>query len=156
MQTSGNSQVGHATSAVEQAVIEAEAEAKRKAEEAERQAEEERINAQKAISKYVGQIGEKVELNLTFDHSAYWEQPSFRGYGMETMYAHTFKDAEGNKFVWKTTKWIGISGTGEHGESTFADYEEGQALIVKATIKDHSEYDGEKQTILTRCKIALV
>ncbi|MCF0105407.1 MAG: hypothetical protein HUJ53_01450, partial [Holdemanella sp.] len=48
----------------EQARIEAEAEEKRQAEELAKQAEEERIKAEKAISKFVGQIGDKIDLHL--------------------------------------------------------------------------------------------
>lgn len=30
---------------------------------------------------------------------------------------------------------------------------EGDSIVLKATIKEHNEYKGCKQTVLTRCKI---
>lgn len=51
-----------------------------------------------------------------------------------------FMDIEGNIFIWKT--------------STNQELEQGQKVKIKGRIKDHSEYRGAKQTILTRCKIA--
>jgi hypothetical protein len=117
-------------------------EAERAAEEARREAERARIQAEKAISQHVGQIGEKVEFAGTYVRTGSWEQRSFRGFGMDTMFAHTFKDADGNVFVWKTQKGVNM----EYGEN----------VRVRGTIKNHSEYDGEKQTELTRCKITTV
>jgi hypothetical protein len=75
----------------------------------------------------------------TYVGSGQWEQKSYVGFGTQTMFAHSFKDDNGNKLVWKTTSYM--SGDG------------GERVLLKGTIKDHSEYDGEKQTLLTRCKI---
>lgn len=117
---------------------EAEAEARRLAKEA----EEARIKAQKAISQYVGPIGDKLDLAATFDHTAWFECRSFVGYGTETMFIHTFKDADGNKLIWKTTNGLGSLGL-----------QEGDLVQIKGTVKEHKEYKDEKQTVLTRCKI---
>ena len=123
-----------------------EAEAKRKAEEAEREA---KIKAEKAISQYIGTVGDKLNMEVTYDHSAYFKVRSFTGYGEDTIYVHTFKDVNGNKLVWKTSKCLGT--WLENGE--WNSYEEGQAVVLKGTIKEHNEYKDEKQTILTRCKV---
>ena len=123
-----------------QAEWEAEQEAKRKAKEeaerieAERKAAEE---ARKAISKHYGEIGQRVKLNLTYVGSAHFE--IHVGWSTQTMYIHNFLDESGNKFVWKSTCYVGI--------------DDGESAQVTGTIKDHSEYKGEKQTVLTRCKI---
>lgn len=109
------------------------------AERAAREAEEARIKAQKAISQHVGEVGEKVEFKGTYVKSGSWEQKAYAGYGMTTMYIHTFKDADGNAFTWKTQR-------------SFA-FEYGENVNVKGTIKAHSEYKDEKQTELTRCKV---
>ena len=105
----------------------------------EKLAEEERERARKAISQYVGQIGDKFEGIICYERCGSWEQPSYAGWGTVTMYCHTFKDVDGNKFVWKTERGLGLA--------------YGQPVMVKGTIKDHKEYDGEKQTVLTRCRI---
>lgn len=122
-------------------------EAERKAkEEADRKAREEaeaehqrKIEEEKAKSEYIGQVGEKIEINVTLKKSIWYEAPSFRGFGTETRYIHIFKDGD-NTLIWKT--WNGIG------------KESGETLTIKGTIKEHNEYEGEKQTILTRCKVA--
>ena len=95
--------------------------------------------ARKAISQYTGQIGDKIDLDVTLERSAWFEIPSFRGFGIETMHVYTFRNANGDALVWKTSKGLNL--------------EEGTKVHLTGTIKDHSEYKEEKQTVLTRCKI---
>lgn len=64
-----------------------------------------------------------------------------------TTYLHIFEDVDGNKANWFASS------------CPFGYDDERQAAIGKmhkitGSVKDHSEYKGEKQTILTRCKIA--
>ena len=87
-------------------------------------------------SEYVGNIGDKVSVDLTLKR-AYSYETSF-GYRTQTVYINSFEDEDGNVYVWKTQSWLG---------------EEGKTYWVSGTIKDHSEYKGIKQNILTRCKI---
>lgn len=134
------------------AKAEAEAEAKRKAEEeAEkaRQAEEARIKAEKAVSQHIGKKGDKLDMIVTFEKIAWFEVPSFKGWGTDTMYVYTFKDADGNKLVWKTTSNLGK--WNDDGEWIHPD--EGQQVQLKGTVKNHTEYQDEKQTELTRCRV---
>lgn len=119
---------------------EAERKAREAEEEAARKAEEERIKAEKAISQYVGTEGERIDMQATYIGSASFDVPSFSGFGMDTMYIHMFKDGNGNKLVWKTGKGIGL--------------ERETQVSLRGTIKAHSEYKDEKQTVLTRCKIS--
>lgn len=83
-----------------------------------------------------------MSINCTYHHSGSWEQKAFAGYGMTTMFAHTFKDADGNVFTWKTQKGIAL--------------ERGAAVNLSGTVKEHTEYKGERQTVLTRCKVVAV
>ena len=55
------------------------------------------------------------------------------------MWIYTFRNEHGDSIVWKTSKTLPI--------------ERNQRVHVRGTIKEHSEYKDEKQTILTRCKI---
>ena len=114
----------------------------RKEEEALRQAEEARIKAQKALSQYVGEIGQRMTITGTFVKTAWFKVQSFSGFGEDTMYIHTFKDADGNVLVWKTGRGLGDINVAE-----------GDQVQIKGTVKQHSEYKDEKQTVLTRCKI---
>ena len=125
--------------AEEIAKAEAERKAKEEAERLAKEAEEQRIKEQKAKSQHIGQVGDKIEMDVILDHRAWFDIPSFRGYGTDTMYIYTFRDDQGNAIVWKTSKGL--------------VHENGQRLHLKATIKEHSEYDGEKQTIITRAKV---
>lgn len=134
---------------------EAEQEAKRLAKEAE---EKER----KARSQYVGEVGDKINTELTYEGSASWEASKYYGYGVETNYIHRFRDADGNLLVWKTTKSLGWDVEGDRKNHYATDNgkfiawhspEQGDKVTVKGTIKAHSEYKDEKQTVLTRCKV---
>lgn len=86
---------------------------------------------------YVGSIGERLEVKAVYQFSSHWTH--FIGYMIQTMYCHSFKDKDGNVLIWKTASSLGL--------------EEGQEVTLKGTVKDHSEYKDEKQTVLTRCKI---
>ena len=57
------------------------------------------------------------------------------------MYAHNFKDEHGNVMVWKSGTYPEALG------------EDGKKVLLKGTVKEHSEYKDEKQTVLTRCKV---
>ena len=88
-------------------------------------------------SAYVGAEGEKVELTLQLVKVGGYES-SFGGRTVNIA-VYTFEDEHHNKLVWKTQKGI---------EGEICDF-----FKVKGTVKEHSEYLGEKQTVLTRCKV---
>lgn len=132
----------------EQEAREREAEAERLEEEARIKAENERLLAEKALSHYVGEVGEKVDIRARYIKTAWFEVQSFRGYGTETMYVHTFKIGN-DTIIWKTTASLGKWNDKDEWES----FEEGSQVHIKGTIKEHKEYDGEKQTVLTRCRV---
>ena len=117
-------------------------EARVKAEE-EKKAEQERLEAEeraeKAKSQYYGNVGDKIEVKAVYKFSAWYECKSFAGYGTETHYIHNFKVGD-NTLVWKTTNGLG-------------DLERDTEVTIKGTVKEHTEYREEKQTVLTRCKI---
>lgn len=82
-------------------------------------------------SEYVGEIGDRIEETLTVTKAVTLESY----YGTSIM--HIMEDAIGNVFVWITKA---------------KNYPEGKVVTLRGTIKDHKEYKGTKQTILTRCK----
>ena len=85
------------------------------------------------ISNYFGKINEKIQRELTYIMSFSFDSD----FGI--CFIHKFEDIEGNIFIWKTNNNINM--------------DERRALKVKGTIKEHKEYKGIKQTILTRCKV---
>lgn len=87
----------------------------------------------KLISNHVGSIKERKIFDLVLKHDY-----DFMGhYGMS--YKYIFEDANGNIMVW--------------GTSNKQDFVRGQKYSIKGTIKDHSEFKGTKQTILSRCEV---
>ena len=124
--------------------------AKREEEERREREERKRIEAErKAISQHIGNVGDKVSLDLTYTGSAHWEQRAFSGYGTELCFIHKFEDASGNVITWKTGSALGW--TDEKGY--WYHPEDGALVNVSGRIKDHAIYNEQKQTVLTRCKV---
>lgn len=85
-----------------------------------------------AASNYVGNEGQRITITTaTAKLVASWETD----FGVIRLYK--FTDAQGNVFVWRTSKNLKIS----------------DCMQIKGTVKEHSEYDGVKQTVITRCVI---
>ena len=136
----------HKAEAEKRAKEQAEIQAREEAERAEREA---RIKAEKAISQYVGEVGKRITVKATYISSTWFEVKSFRGYGTETMYVHTFKDVDGNKLIWKTSTSLGTW----LEDGTWQKHKYGENIDITGTVKEHKEYRGEKQTALNRCKL---
>ena len=88
----------------------------------------ERIAAN-AASNYVGEIGKRIELDLVVEFVKHFDS----AFGMMTL--TTMKDVDGNVFVHKGSG-MGLS--------------KGDAVSIKATIKAHNDYNGIKQTQVSR------
>ena len=99
---------------------------------------------EKANSEYVGQVGDKVEINIQSVRVLYTKHNHY-GYGYTNTYVQEIIDEKGNIYIWSSeTSLVNL----------FEDYRaDKKTLNVKATIKAHSEYKGIKQTIITRAKI---
>jgi len=109
---------------------------------------------EQSISDYVGQPGEKIQLELTYISSASYEF-QISAWNSTTNWIHKFLDNNGNIFIWKTAKHIKEFINGKNWlDRTTIDINSGYNLKLKGSIKEHSEFKGEKQTVLTRCKIS--
>ena len=85
----------------------------------------------KGLSEYVGNVGEKLTIDVKEAKLVTsWETV----YGWTHLYK--FVTSDNNVLVWYASRAY-----------------EGEPKRITGTVKDHKEYDGEKQTILTRCKI---
>lgn len=91
----------------------------------------EKLNKETNPSKHIGNIGDKVEVEVELVRRGSFESD------FGTTYVYTFKDSEGNVLVWKTKNYFEVA-----------------TCTVKGTIKEHSEYKGIPQTVLTRCKVS--
>lgn len=86
-------------------------------------------------SGYIGEIKDKIELDVIFDRELIFD--SLYG-GSTKMYF--FLDENSNVLVWKT--------------STVKFFEVGEKVRIKATVKSHEEYKGCKQTFVVRAKFS--
>lgn len=86
--------------------------------------------ATKAASAYVGTVGDRLKLEVTVETVMHMEGH----YGARSMVR--FRDAHGNALVWWASGHIEMA--------------KGETLKVRATVKEHSEYKGEAQTIVSR------
>lgn len=111
----------------------------RKEREAKRIAEAE---AARNSSNYVGEIGKRMEFDIAeMRLLSSWDTQ------FGTTYLYKFTTTDGNVLIW-------------FASSTFGEWtKDGRRWIafesvskIKATVKDHNERDGVKQTIITRCK----
>lgn len=98
--------------------------------------------ARKAISQYVGEVGQRITAIGAFEKTAWFDVRDPFG-RPERMYVHTFKTPDGNVLIWKTKK------------SLDQDLGRGEPVEITGTVKEHKEYKDEKQTALIRCKITL-
>lgn len=89
--------------------------------------------AARASSDYVGGVGQRITIQ-TADAKLVTSWDTQFG----TTYLYKFTDAAGNVFVWYASRSIELK----------------DGMMLVGTVKDHTTYDGIKQTVLTRCKVA--
>ena len=84
-------------------------------------------------SEHVGEIGQKISVNvLSVIKVSEWSNM----YGCT--YLYKINGSDGNVYMWYSSRWFGDSP---------------EWASLTGTIKDHQEYRGVKQTILTRCRV---
>ena len=93
-------------------------------------------------SSFIGSIGDKLDQVVTFVRYFEYERDSYSGWGKEIARIYKFVDEHGNILIWNTGSWKTL--------------QEGKRYNLKGKIKEHNIYNGENQTILTRCTITKV
>src|SRR5215475_3221652 len=96
--------------------------------------------ARKATAGYIGTVGERIKgLKVTVMYVASFAAPGFSyRNAMRTFNIVSMRTAEGNTVVVKSSSFYA---------------EKGETLTITGTVKEHSEYRGEKQTRAERVKI---
>jgi hypothetical protein len=111
------------------------------------------VEAQKALSAHVQTIK---NLKVKVDKVLIVEATKFSYYDIGFQYVYLMSDQQGNRIVYKTKSELGFkfkqSKTDKFLMDEFAVMT-GMILWIKAGIKAHTEYKGEKQTIITRAKV---
>lgn len=103
----------------------------------------------KAAATYVGTVGEKVELELTYQRRFDVTEAFF---GAPVRYIWTFLDADGNTIVYIGGSIKALDGLRTRDEDGSYSYAKGGKVKVSATVKAHKEFRGEPQTVIMRPK----
>lgn len=141
-------------------VAEREAEYQRKQEEEARKEAERLAEIERNRGEFVGEVGDKIQMTVTLARTFSYERSCFNApWRTEVVTGYVFKTDDGNTLVWKTTGDLEKKEYREDGHlcDNKGRYEpvtpdEGDRITIKATIKDHEEYDNVNQTILNRVK----
>lgn len=87
-----------------------------------------------ANNKWVGEVGEMLEVRVTFEKRIFLFSNEYGD-----SYLFTFKTAEGNTITWKTS----------YMDTEFLEGD----MIIRGRVKELTEYNGVKQTQVTRAKL---
>lgn len=106
------------------------------------------------MSEYIGEVGKRITITAKLVND-YTFTRRFGRLEQDTN-IYTFEDESGNVFCWKTSGSLGIAGHVVRDGIRDYRYEavhRGDTFTCKATVKEHSEYKGTKQTVVTRVKV---
>lgn len=107
------------------------------------------------MNTYIGSVGQKISAEVKLVNTYEYKDYNFSYYGT-THYIYTFKDADENIIIWKTTSWLFFK-----EESKDDDYfayvpKKDDRIKLTGTVKEHGKYKDVKQTVLTRCRCTLI
>lgn len=108
---------------------------KRKEKAQEKQAE---FDAKKALSGFVGTIGQREKFIVKIEKIITVSAPQFSYYDRDEQEIYLMLDENNNRFIYRTKTYIEVN--------------EGDTVEMTATMKEHNEYKGEKQNIVSRPK----
>ena len=103
-----------------------------------------------STSDFVGEVGKRITVEIVESRTVSFKQHF--GWKDTTMNIHIMKDASGNVFTWKSQNYLGW----DEPRGNFLywhEIERDEHFFITGTVKEHSVYQDEKQTVLTRCKI---
>ena len=93
-----------------------------------------RIARELSTSNYVGEVGERIDIDVV-EFACVHSYETI--YGLHRIYK--FRDDKDNVFVWKTSVFVP---------------DPKLVVRVSGTVKNHKEYNGVKETEMTRCKFS--
>lgn len=102
-------------------------------------------------SEWVSEPKKRIDLVLTLVNDYVYESCGYSYYDDGERHIYTLRDEAGNCYVWKTSNLLAY----RDAETSLNDViaEIGDRVEMKATVKEHSEYKGAKQTVITRPKV---
>lgn len=90
-----------------------------------------------ARSDFVGKEGERIKRAVTVQFQTSFNRTPFCGFGTETVYITSMTDEDGNVLVVKSPNFY---------------HKQGEQFTLRGTVKEHTTYNGTKQTVLQRAK----
>jgi hypothetical protein len=99
---------------------------------------EKALQREKELSNYIGEIGERLAQKVTLTNIFSFETM----FGYQRLYI--MKDKRDNVFTWKTSVLMAY-------ENDYIEIDDW--FVIQGTVKGHKNYNGTKQTELTRCKV---
>jgi len=104
-------------------------------------------NSNKKESEYVGNVGDKISVKVTYVNTYTYNTR----FGSSNI--HLFVDDNGNIFKWSTGSKLEFTVKDPYSNySQWYYLDKGATVQLTGKIKDHNEYNKQKQTVLTRCK----
>lgn len=97
--------------------------------------EQKLIELRRKETSYVGKVGDRIEIEVDNVRVLYVKRGFTFSYYAEDTFVYKIVDTQGNIYVWSTATNLS------------------SAKRIKATIVEHKEYKGEKQTVISRGKI---
>lgn len=101
-------------------------------------AKEEAQAKQRAASAHVGSVGQRIEAKVTVERVREFQRKAYGSSFDEIVYIVTMRDEAGNCFVSMSPSFVA---------------DEGKSLAIRATVKEHDAFRGERQTKLQRIKL---
>lgn len=86
----------------------------------------------------------RVEMKVKLVGEYQYDRQKYAGYGYETVSIYKMTDDDGTIYVWKTTSWLAYNDE---------PINRGSVIVIAASVKGQSKYNGEAQTELTRVKV---
>lgn len=111
------------------------------------------VEAQKALSSHVQSVE---NLKVTVDKVLIVEATKFSYYDSDSQLVFLMSDEAGNRIVYKTKSNFSFkfkTSTADKFCMGSIQIQAGMTLWINAGIKAHTEYKGEKQTIISRAKV---
>lgn len=116
------------------------------------------IEAKRANSAHVGTVGKKATFRCVVEKVIEFHGESFSYYDSGLTFVYLMRDAAGNRIVYKTKGDFAFKFKESEIDGYMVNYEriyvaEGMTVEFTASVKEHSEYKGERQTAVQRAKV---
>ena len=104
-------------------------------------------------NEYVGNVGDRITIKVASLRCLWSNSIEVAWHTYAETYFYEIKDEEGHTFIWKSSKDIEYQQVSRKEGEELMQWVPAEPTEIVATVKEHSEYRGTKQTVLTRGKV---